>query len=361
MTFQVSLLCRDPWFGPSLSQTCAFTRHSPKVADSRQNMCAFLSRPHQANPHRFEKRNLCRADISSTATVRAGRLSNAFCSPRKLPQHVGRNSSGTGFSCFRISELPNPSLSSFVSRSLENWGIDFVLADSMATFSTSDLPLRSTERSSVYHFLSGILNDITPVDAISFTLVSTVLGIMATYIVREVKDHKESPSLGRLESNPRVLNVSSPLRTYGETGASDIWLNLSRPSPFFRSVCARCPSLVSSSFYRYVQTLKSKKPDYQRKCLLAPDGGSVALDWPAHLDIGGSKELENIMLLVCGTTEGSNEDGIRKFSQMVEQHGYFPIVFNPRGCGGSPLTIPRQVPLECTWVFWEPFLFTIVT
>ncbi|CAM6096093.1 unnamed protein product [Calypogeia fissa] len=310
-------------------------------------MCAFLSRPHQANPHMFERRNLCRADISSTSGVRVSRPSrNTFHSAWKFSQQIPSKTVRTPFSQLSTRQLCDPSLSNFVARSLGSWGFEFLQAESLLTLPALDPPLQSTEISNLYGYFSQILGDVTPIDVLAFTFVSTVLGIMAAYIVHELKDHGDSLPMGLLEqsneqSNPRIGNSSSTLQKARGSDTADVWLNMSRSSSFFRSVCARCPSLSSSTAHHYVQKLEFKMPEFQRHCLPAPDGGTVALDWPSHLDMNGSKELENIMLLVCGTTEGSHEDGIVKFSQLVEQHGYFPIVFNPRGCGGSPVTTPR--------------------
>ncbi|CAM6129107.1 unnamed protein product [Calypogeia fissa] len=321
--------------------------HFLRVADFRENMCAFLSRPHQANPHMFERRNLCRADISSTSGVRVSRpSSNIFHSAWKFSQQIPSKAVRTPFSQLSTRQLCDPSLSNFVARSLGSWGFEFLQAESLPTLPASDPPLQNTEISNLYAFFSQILGDVRPIDVLAFTFVSTVLGIMAAYIVHELKDHEDSLPMGLLErsneqSNPGIGNSSSTLQKARGSDTADVWLNISRSSSFFRSVCARCPSLSSSTAYHYVQKLEFKMPEFQRHCLPAPDGGTVALDWPSHLDMNGSKELENIMLLVCGTTEGSHEDGIVKFSQLVEQHGYFPIVFNPRGCGGSPVTTPR--------------------
>jgi hypothetical protein len=80
---------------------------------------------------------------------------------------------------------------------------------------------------------------------------------------------------------------------------------------------------------------------YQRLCIPAEDGGVIALDWPENLDLGKEHGLDSTVLVVPGTPEGSMERGVQMFVLDALKSGYFPIVMNPRGCAGSPLTTPR--------------------
>uniref|UniRef100_J3MXS3 AB hydrolase-1 domain-containing protein n=1 Tax=Oryza brachyantha TaxID=4533 RepID=J3MXS3_ORYBR len=80
---------------------------------------------------------------------------------------------------------------------------------------------------------------------------------------------------------------------------------------------------------------------YQRICIPTEDGGVIALDWPDNLDLDKEHGLDSTVLIVPGTPEGSMERGIKVFVLDALKNGYFPIVMNPRGCGGSPLTTPR--------------------
>jgi predicted alpha/beta-fold hydrolase len=80
---------------------------------------------------------------------------------------------------------------------------------------------------------------------------------------------------------------------------------------------------------------------YQRLCIPAEDGGVIALDWPENLDLDKEHGLDSTVLVVPGTPEGSMESGVQMFVLDALKSGYFPIVMNPRGCGGSPLTTPR--------------------
>ena len=80
---------------------------------------------------------------------------------------------------------------------------------------------------------------------------------------------------------------------------------------------------------------------YQRSYIHAGDGGVLAIDWPSHLDLSGENGLDTTFLLIAGTSEGSGNQDIQSFVQRSVRCGYFPIVMNPRGCGGSPLITPR--------------------
>ena len=80
---------------------------------------------------------------------------------------------------------------------------------------------------------------------------------------------------------------------------------LSHPSPFNLFVTKRCPSISSPSTYltfgRKVPIGgEESRPVYQRKCLFAADGGVVAIDWPAQLDLTGEDGFDNVLLLVPG-------------------------------------------------------------
>ncbi|KAH7422912.1 hypothetical protein KP509_12G031700 [Ceratopteris richardii] len=87
--------------------------------------------------------------------------------------------------------------------------------------------------------------------------------------------------------------------------------------------------------------IKQYMPSYQRIFLHADDGGILAIDWPSHLELSGEHGLDTIILLIPGSFEGSRGKIIRDFVRRCIQSGYFPIVLNPRGCGGSQLTTPR--------------------
>lgn len=116
---------------------------------------------------------------------------------------------------------------------------------------------------------------------------------------------------------------------------------VSHPSQFHRCVSMRCPSMSS---LRSAKILVPKRTymKYQRVCLHAPDGGVVAIDWPVELDFDTYEDnFANILLLVPGTTEGSEDEGVKQFVNDAMHYGYFPVVLNPRGCANSPVTTPR--------------------
>lgn len=87
--------------------------------------------------------------------------------------------------------------------------------------------------------------------------------------------------------------------------------------------------------------LEEERPAYQRVCVGTDDGGVISLDWPANLDLKADRGLDTTLLLVPGSARGSSEKNVRSFVRVSLGRGYFPIVMNPRGCAGSPLTTAR--------------------
>jgi len=75
---------------------------------------------------------------------------------------------------------------------------------------------------------------------------------------------------------------------------------VSRPSQFNRFISMRCPSM-SMNLSSKIHVLERADIEYQRICLHAPDGGIVAIDWPAELDFVAEEDhLANTLLLVPG-------------------------------------------------------------
>ncbi|XP_058078865.1 uncharacterized protein LOC131227156 isoform X3 [Magnolia sinica] len=152
---------------------------------------------------------------------------------------------------------------------------------------------------------------------------------------------------------------------------SDIgkWILFTSPTPFNRFVVLRCPTILFedsellegvnerlvSEDRHFVNLNSGRIPpgmavdgdalegalSYQRVCIGTDDGGVVSLDWPANLDLSKEHGLDTTVLIVPGTTEGSMDRNIRLFVCRALQNGCFPIVMNPRGCAGSPLTTAR--------------------
>ncbi|RWR79451.1 CAAX amino terminal protease [Cinnamomum micranthum f. kanehirae] len=147
------------------------------------------------------------------------------------------------------------------------------------------------------------------------------------------------------------------------------WILVSSPTPFNRFVLLRCPSIsfedsdllegVNERLLKedthFVNLDRGRIPAaacsdgaglqeklaYQRVCIGAGDGGVLSLDWPANLELGKERGLDTTVLIVPGTTEGSMESSIQSFVCEALVHGCFPVVMNPRGCAGSPLTTAR--------------------
>ncbi|KAI3443511.1 hypothetical protein Pfo_000176 [Paulownia fortunei] len=167
-------------------------------------------------------------------------------------------------------------------------------------------------------------------------------------------------------SSPKLL--PNPRRI--ENSSSDIgeWILFTSPTPFNRFVTLRCPSIcfpgnellenvneklvkedrhyVKLNSGRMIQLVKSdgdvdENMVYQRICVGTEDGGVLSLDWPANLDLEEERGLDTTVLIVPGTAEGSNERKIRIFVCDCLRRGVFPVVMNPRGCAGSPLTTAR--------------------
>lgn len=157
-----------------------------------------------------------------------------------------------------------------------------------------------------------------------------------------------------------------------DSEASDIgeWVLLSSPTPFNRFVILRCPSIsfegselledvnerlvkedrhfvrlndgrIQARGVDEIDGVLEEKLVYQRFCVGTDDGGVISLDWPANLDLKEEHGLDTTLLLIPGTVEGSMDKNVRQFVCESLKRGYFPVVMNPRGCAGSPLTTPR--------------------
>lgn len=81
--------------------------------------------------------------------------------------------------------------------------------------------------------------------------------------------------------------------------------------------------------------------EFQRVCVSTEDGGVVSLDWPANLDLEKEHGLDTTLLLIPGSPQGSLDKNVRSFVAESLNRGCFPVVMNPRGCAGSPLTTAR--------------------
>ncbi|KAI3985246.1 hypothetical protein MKX01_039491, partial [Papaver californicum] len=145
----------------------------------------------------------------------------------------------------------------------------------------------------------------------------------------------------------------------GRDDDDEEWVLFSSPTPFNRFVILRCSlilllenegndneKLVKEE--RHYVKLNGRVRDfsnedvvYQRVCVSCDDGGVISLDWPVNLDLGEGHGLDTTMLLVPGTVQGSGDRDVKLFVAETLRRGCFPIVMNPRGSAGSPLTTPR--------------------
>lgn len=200
------------------------------------------------------------------------------------------------------------------------------------------------------------------------------------------------PSASSLELiAPAALGLVSGLaltasRFGSGRAVSDIgeWILFTSPTPFNRFVLLRCPSisfegselledvneklvkedrhyvrldtgrvLVSGGGGGYGDGGLERKLEYQRVCVNTDDGGVISLDWPANLDLTEEHGLDTTLLIVPGSAQGSTDVNIRSFVCDALKRGYFPVVMNPRGCAGSPLTTARYVAAS---IFYSKFV-----
>ncbi|KAK9989818.1 hypothetical protein SO802_030057 [Lithocarpus litseifolius] len=154
-------------------------------------------------------------------------------------------------------------------------------------------------------------------------------------------------------------------------GDSDVgeWILFTSPTPFDRFVFLRCPSVsfaagedVNERLVKedrhFVRLNKGRmvvrseteiesesglelELEFQRVCVSTEDGGVVSLDWPANLDLEREHGLDTTLLLIPGSPQGSLDKNVRSFVAESLNRGCFPVVMNPRGCAGSPLTTAR--------------------
>lgn len=162
------------------------------------------------------------------------------------------------------------------------------------------------------------------------------------------------------------LSRSSKPNTPGVLDNIGEWILFTHPTPFNRFVLLRCPSVsftgsellkdvnkklvdenrhfmrLDSGRMRILQaSTEEERLEYQRVCVGTEDGGVISLDWPANLDLEEERGLDTTLLLVPGTPRGSMETNVRSFVCEALKRGCFPVVMNPRGCAGSPLTTAR--------------------
>ncbi|KAK9275755.1 hypothetical protein L1049_023024 [Liquidambar formosana] len=178
-----------------------------------------------------------------------------------------------------------------------------------------------------------------------------------------------APALGFASG---VALFLSRLRPDTNSELSDVgeWVLFTSPTPFNRFVLLRCPSISFEGselledvneklvkkdrhFVRlnsgriHVRDVHGREDDlmeklaYQRECVITDDGGVISLDWPANLDLTEEHGLDTTLLLIPGTAQGSSDRRIRSFVFECLKRGFFPVVMNPRGCAGSPLTTAR--------------------
>lgn len=174
--------------------------------------------------------------------------------------------------------------------------------------------------------------------------------------------------LSQFQKNQKLLNVFNRKRN---NSVGD-WILFTSPTPFNRFVVLRCPSItfegselledvnerlvkedrhflrVNSGRIQVNEGEKAAEEEeeklvYQRVCVGTEDGGVLSLDWPENLDFEEDRGLDTTLLIVPGTPQGSLEREIKTLVCECLRRGCFPVVMNPRGCAGSPVTTSRYV------------------
>ncbi|KAG8376268.1 hypothetical protein BUALT_Bualt09G0045600 [Buddleja alternifolia] len=201
----------------------------------------------------------------------------------------------------------------------------------------------------------------SPFDTLFHTLISQFPSVNAINYIAPTLGFASALALF-FSSNPQKL-LQNPKSIDSDIGE---WILFTSPTPFNRFVTLRCPSIyfpgnellenVNEKLVKedrhYVKLNSGRmigKSDgeidetmvYQRVCVSTEDGGVLSLDWPANLDLEEERGLDTTVFIVPGSAEGSNERKIRLFVCECLRRGVFPVVMNPRGSAGSPLTTAR--------------------
>ncbi|KAF6174309.1 hypothetical protein GIB67_040802 [Kingdonia uniflora] len=180
---------------------------------------------------------------------------------------------------------------------------------------------------------------------ISYDLIFPALGLVSAVTIY----------VSNFSSNDKEKKIK-PLNIGGQ------WTLFATPTPFNRFVFLRCPSIYVEDNQLLlledgmgkdeelrcgeirVRDFRSEESNvvvYQRACVSTDDGGVISLDWPANLDLNEEHGMDATILVVPGTTEGSMDKNVMSFVSESLKRGCFPVVMNPRGCAGSPLTTAR--------------------
>lgn len=237
----------------------------------------------------------------------------------------------------------------------------------------SNLNFNFSNSSSFEHLFQSLISQFPSVN--SLELIAPVLGLASGAAIY----------LSKSEKNSELLNVLNKKR---KKSVGD-WILFTSPTPFNRFVVLRCPSITLEGsellenvnerlvkedrhFVRLNSGRIQVKEDeetreeedeklvYQRVCVGTEDGGVLSLDWPANLDLAEERGLDTTLLIVPGTTEGSLERDIKIFVCECLRSGCFPVVMNPRGCAGSPITTSRQLFLSVKFLFVLQFCYLLV-
>ncbi|KAL8040167.1 hypothetical protein ABFX02_10G080600 [Erythranthe guttata] len=208
---------------------------------------------------------------------------------------------------------------------------------------------------------------LNPFDSIFHSLISQFSSANSLNLIAPTLGLASGLALFFSSSSPKFPAAEPPSIGNSDTDIGE-WILFTSPTPFNRFVTLRCRSIyfpgnellenvneklvkeerhyVKLNSGRMIQLAEGdgdvdENMVYQRICIDTEDGGVLSLDWPVNLDLEEERGLDTTVLIVPGTAEGSNERKIRVFVCDCLRRGVFPVVMNPRGCAGSPLTTAR--------------------
>ncbi|KAI3983326.1 hypothetical protein MKX01_013393 [Papaver californicum] len=128
---------------------------------------------------------------------------------------------------------------------------------------------------------------------------------------------------------------SSSLELIGE--ATDSLLKkLQRPyNPYPLIDWNRHVETIFAAFFRSLPGVR-----FRRECLRTADNGVVSLDWVC----GDESQIPNdapLLILLPGLTGGSGDTYVQHMLARARKLQWRVVVFNSRGCGGSPVVTPQ--------------------
>ncbi|OVA04760.1 hypothetical protein BVC80_1719g97 [Macleaya cordata] len=92
---------------------------------------------------------------------------------------------------------------------------------------------------------------------------------------------------------------------------------------------------IFAAFFRSLPGVR-----FRRECLRTPDNGVVSLDWVCGDDLEIPADSP-VLILLPGLTGGSGDTYVQHMLVRARRIRWRVVVFNSRGCGGSPVITPQ--------------------